>query len=282
MNLRRIVSLLLVFSFILLLITGIVLYIVPAGRIAYWADWKFIGLTKEQWGNIHIISGILGLIAGAIHIFYNWKAIILYLKNRKKEIRFFNINFNLALIITVVVLAGTYFNIPPISYVFDYSEDIKDSATEKYGEPPYSHAELSTIKQFCKTMQIDLDQALENLKTEEINFNNVNDVLKDVASNNNVSPQQLYLIIRAGSEEKILEIPYLPPAGTGKKTLQIFCEQYNLDQKLLLNYLAEHKIIASKDMKLKDIAETEQIEMIELYNMLKSFADGQEFTTSPD
>ena len=282
MNLRRIVSLLLVFSFILLLTTGIVLYIVPAGRIAYWADWKFIGLTKEQWGNIHIISGILGLIAGAVHIFYNWKAIILYLKNRKKEIRFFNINFNLALIITFVVLAGTFLNIPPISYIFDYSEDIKDSATEKYGEPPYSHAELSTIKQFCKTMQIDLNQALENLKTEKINFNDENDILKDVAGNNKISPQQLYLIIRAGSEEKILEIPDLPPAGTGKKTLQIFCEQYNLDQKLLLNYLAEHQITASKDMKLKDIAEKGQIDMIELYNMIKSFADGKEFTISPD
>ena len=101
MNIRRIVSLLLIFSFILLLITGIVLYIVPAGRIAFWADWRFIGLTKEQWGDIHIISGILGLLVGFIHIIFNWKSIVLYLKNRKKEVRIFNLNFNIAMIITV-------------------------------------------------------------------------------------------------------------------------------------------------------------------------------------
>ena len=276
MNLRRIVSLLLIFSFILLLVTGIVLYIVPAGRIAFWADWRFIGLTKEQWGEIHIISGILGLVSGFIHIFYNWKAILLYLKNRKKEIRIFNVNFTVAFIITLIVLAGTYYNLPPFSYVFDYSEDIKDTATEKYGEPPYSHAELSSIKQFCATMQIDLNQALQNLRTEGINFNDENDVLKDIANENNLSPQQLYIIMRLGSEDKIIKIPDLPPAGTGKKTIELFCDQYNLDSEKLLVFLSEQKILASQEMKLKDIAEKNDIDMIELYKMIKTFEDQSE------
>jgi hypothetical protein len=276
MNLRRIVSLLLVFSFILLLVTGIVLYIVPAGRIAYWADWRFIGLTKEQWGNVHIISGILGLISGLIHIIYNWKAILLYLKNRKKEVRIFNINFNIAFIITLIVLAGTYYNLPPFTYIFDYSEEIKDTATEKYGEPPYSHAELSSIKQFCDIMQIDLNQALQNLRTEGINFNDENEILKDIANDTNISPQQLYIIMRMGSEDKIIKIPDLPPAGTGKKTIEIFCDQYNLDSAELLVFLSEQRILASKEMSLKDIAEKNEIEMIELYKMIKTYSEQTE------
>ena len=273
MKVRKIVSLILVFSFILLLITGIVLYIVPAGRIAYWADWKFMGLTKEQWGDLHIISGILGLAAGFIHIVYNWKAIIQYMRNRKKELRFFNVNFNTALLITVIFCLGTYFQWPPFSTVLNLSESIKDSATEMYGEPPYSHAELSTIKQFCETMQIDLNRALENLMAEGIDFKDENDVLKNIAGQNDVSPQQLYSYMKVGNETDIIQIPDLPPSGTGKKTLRIFCEQYNLNLRSTIDNLAQQQIIATEDMTLKEIAEKQQIEMIELYSYLKKIAE---------
>jgi predicted DNA-binding protein YlxM (UPF0122 family) len=278
MNLRKIVSLILIFAFILLLMTGIVLYIVPAGRIAYWADWKFIGLTKEQWGDLHIISGILGLTAGFIHIIYNWKLIVQYLKNRKKELRFFNTNFNTALLITVIFCLGTYFQIPPFSTILNWSESIKDSATETYGEPPYSHAELSTIRQFCETMQLDLNRALENLHAEGIDFKDENDVLKEVATQNNVSPQKLYLYIKAGNIADKITIPDLPPAGTGKKTLRIFCEQYNFDLQSTIDYLEDQQINASADMTLKEIAEKQQIEMIQLYNHLKKYAREQNFS----
>ena len=57
-----------------------ILYIVPQGRVAYWADWKFWGLTKTDWGNIHINLGLLFLIALFIHIYYNWKPLINYLQ----------------------------------------------------------------------------------------------------------------------------------------------------------------------------------------------------------
>jgi hypothetical protein len=62
-----------------MVLTSIILYIVPQGRVAYWADWKLWGLTKTDWGNIHINLGLLFLIALFIHIYYNWKPLINYL-----------------------------------------------------------------------------------------------------------------------------------------------------------------------------------------------------------
>jgi hypothetical protein len=59
MNIRRVTSLTAMIAFIAMLITSIILYIVPQGRIAYWADWRLLGLTKEQWGDIHINMGLL-------------------------------------------------------------------------------------------------------------------------------------------------------------------------------------------------------------------------------
>ena len=106
--------------------------------------------------------------------------------------------------------------------------------------------------------------------------NDENDVLKDIANENNLSPQQLYIIMRLGSEDKIIKIPDLPPAGTGKKTIELFCDQYNLDSEKLLVFLSEQKILASQEMKLKDIAEKNDIDMIELYKMIKTFEDKSE------
>lgn len=45
--LRKIISLTTFFSFVLLIISSVMLYVVPEGRVAYWADWRII-FTKAQ------------------------------------------------------------------------------------------------------------------------------------------------------------------------------------------------------------------------------------------
>jgi hypothetical protein len=49
-------------------------------------------------------------------------------------------------------------------------------------------------------------------------------------------------------------------------------EQYQLDLQALRTYLTAHQIEAAPDMQLKEIAESEQIQMMELYNMIRTFA----------
>jgi hypothetical protein len=55
----------------------------------------------------------------------------------------------------LVVGVGTYFQVPPMSTVIDFGESFKDAAAEKYGEPPYGHAELSSLKVFVKKMNLE-------------------------------------------------------------------------------------------------------------------------------
>ncbi|MCK4621505.1 MAG: DUF4405 domain-containing protein [Desulfuromonadales bacterium] len=50
MNMRKITSLIALISFVLLMLTSIILYIVPSGRVAYWAGWRLWALNKEDWG----------------------------------------------------------------------------------------------------------------------------------------------------------------------------------------------------------------------------------------
>jgi uncharacterized membrane protein YedE/YeeE len=107
MKIRKITSLTAGLAFIVMLVTSIILYVVPQGRVAYWADWKLWGLTKTDWGNIHINLGLLFLIALFLHIYYNWKPLINYLKDKSKRIKVFTSEFNAALIITILFVLGT-------------------------------------------------------------------------------------------------------------------------------------------------------------------------------
>ena len=71
MKIRKITSLTAGIAFVLMLLTSIVLYIVPQGRVAYWANWQLWGLSKTQWTHLHINLGLLFLVALILHIYYN-------------------------------------------------------------------------------------------------------------------------------------------------------------------------------------------------------------------
>ena len=96
MNIRKITSLTALLAFTITLFTSVILFIVPKGRIAFWADWQMWGLTKDQWGSIHIVNGMLFLSALCLHIYYNWHPIISYFKNRVGEIKLFTRELNAA------------------------------------------------------------------------------------------------------------------------------------------------------------------------------------------
>lgn len=86
---RKITSLTALLSFVVLILNSVILYIMPQGRVAYWADWHLWGLDKPAWGNQHIIVGVLFLVAIFMHIYYNWKLIISYFKNKARDLKFF-------------------------------------------------------------------------------------------------------------------------------------------------------------------------------------------------
>lgn len=263
-------------SFLVMLITSIILYIVPQGRVAYWADWRLWGLTKEQWGAIHINTGLLFLISLVIHIYYNWSAILLYLKNKSKGLKIFTKEFNAALIILLVFIFGTHFKIPPFSTILNISEGIKDEAALKYGEPPYGHAELSSLNALAKKQDIDLSAAMTALKTAGYKVDNTDQTIKEVASDNNVSPQQIYLAMTSAQPEKPASLgldnrlPESPVAGTGNLTLKDFCLKYQIDLKVIKESLQTKNITFKEDMTLKKIASMNSKSPVDLYDLIRS------------
>ncbi len=283
MKLRKITSLTAGLTFIAMVVTSIILYIVPQGRIAYWADWRLWGLSKEQWGNIHINTGILFLLALGLHTYYNWAPIMNYLKNKTKNLNVFTKEFNVALALTLVCILGTHFEIVPFSSILAVSESIKEQAAKKYGEPPYGHAELSSLSTFTKKAGLDLNLSMERIKAAGFTVESANQTLADISKKNHVPPQQIYISMkpRAGESKtkvipagKAVKLPDSPPPGTGIMTLADLCAQFNLNIKTLIRDLSKVGIKADEGLTIKKIGENNQTGPMDIYEQIKTASLG--------
>ena len=274
MKIRRLTSLTASLAFVLMLMTSIILFITPQGRVAYWADWRLWGLTKTDWGNIHINLGLLFLIALSVHIYYNWKPLISYLKNKAKQIKLFTPEFTLAFVITIVFIFGAYFLVPPFGWVMSLNEHFKDAGAEKYGEPPYGHAELSSLQTFTKKMKLDLARSLELLDKAGYAVEDGNITLAAIGRQYHIPPQLVYETIKPAAiavaqKSDSKSLPDSPVPGTGKLTLADFCTQHKLNMKLVVRELKKQGIEASEELTLKEIATNNNTGPHEIYERIK-------------
>jgi len=273
MNMRKITSLTALVSFVLLMLTSIILYIVPSGRVAYWSGWKLWSLSKVQWGAVHINLGVLFFAAIALHTYYNWAAIVTYLKNRSKQVRLFTPDFSVSLLVTLVVFFGTLAGIPPLSSIIHLGESITEQANLKYGEPPYGHAELSPLKDFVEKVKVDLDEGVALLANAGIEVTGPTQTMQQIAEANGLTPNDVYLAMKPNLVAITEAMPEEPPGGTGKRTLAQLCEMYQLAPAQIIQGLAAKNINAEMNQALKDIAAANGVDphMIyaEIYQLAK-------------
>lgn len=274
---RKTASLTSFITFVCLLITSIVLFIVPQGRIAYWANWKIFYLTKEQWTAVHINLGILFIISICFHIYFNWKAILLYLKNKARELKVFTREFNISLVIVLVFIFGTIADIPFFSTVIDLNDKIKDKAVLTYGEPPYGHAELSTLETFSKRMGFDLNQGIILLRNSGYEIKSGTATLKDIAEFNKTSPQNIYLALKKGADADFNQRTYQGSqnssfSGKGRMSLDETAKELNISSKELAAYLESKGLKFDFSLSLRENAQLNNMRTFEFYDLLIKYS----------
>ena len=270
MKTRKITSLTALVAFCLMILTSIILYVVPQGRVAYWADWRLWGLSKTQWGALHINFGFLFLSALVIHIYLNWKPILSYFKDRARQVRVFNVNFVLSLLLVIGVGLGTYFMIPPFSTVLDISEGIKNKAAVKYGEPPFGHAELAPLKSLAKKTGLDMKTVMEQFDAAGIRVDGPDQVFLAIAKENGRTPKELFALIQP---PKATALPELPPPGTGNKTIAMLVKEFGLDKSRILDGLSGKNPEIRPDQTIKSIANALGLNPIQVYDLIRSFSE---------
>ena len=265
---RTIISLTTTWMFLVMGITGLVLYVVPQGRIAYWVDWRFLGLSKTDWGDIHIVAAILFLIAGGWHIYFNWKALLGHLRRKLEG----GIKMRKELLITTAltgfVAASALWHVPPLGYLIDLNEAIKNSWIESEEfEPPFGHAELLSLKGFCKKTNIDVSRALAKLEAENIRVESTDETLESIASNNDVSPKDIFGMIKdfrrgpVSGEDKARKLSpddvfeRFEGTGIGRKTVSEACAMAEEELSKCLERLKRREIPVDLDATLKSTAD---------------------------
>ncbi|MGE4537149.1 MAG: DUF4405 domain-containing protein [Desulfovibrio sp.] len=265
---RKITSLVALLAFVLTIITSLILYIAPQGRVAYWSDWTLFGLDKTQWGNLHVNLGLLFLLALALHAYYNWKAIVAYL-SRARKLVIATPAFVTACAIVLLVGLGTYAGLPPFSTFLAGSDYFKERAARLYGEPPYGHAELSPLASLAPKLGLTPEVIVKGLKKAGYDAAAPDATLLSLSRRYGVSPQKLY---QAFAPDTGKELPELPPPGTGNRSLSDLCQTYGLDTARIVAGLTQRGIAATPDATIKTISEKNGQGPLEVYAAIRQAA----------
>ena len=253
-KLRRIVSLSLMLLAVVLTYTGIVLYIAPQGRIAYWSDWHLLGLDKEQLGAIHTTSAFSFVILGLLHTWYNWKAILAYLKDKTRRLRVLTPEMLLACVLVAAIVAGTGLALPPFAQVVEAGETAKSWWEKREGSPPYGHAELSSLATIAGKLGLEPDRAVAILQAAGWLEAHPERSLLDIGRANDRSPASLYKLLAeadGASASRAIQTESHQRSGLGRRSLAFHCDTENLELRRSLDLLAQRGVEASEDSTLK-------------------------------
>ena len=184
---RKTSSLTLFLSGIMVFISSMVLYVGPPTHVAHFSDWLFAGLTKCQWNALHVMSGLLFIIAMFFHIYFNWNAMLSYMKDRKRKIVLLTRPFVVSLFLTAYVCTGAVLELPPMGQIIEWIRSIKISHVQKYGSPPYGRAENASLANIAGYMGWDAEKCLASLRKNGFRVMSSEQSIKSIGKENGVS-----------------------------------------------------------------------------------------------
>ncbi len=195
-SLRKISSLILLFSGFLMTFTGVLIYAVPYSRNADWIGWSFLGIKRGYFSDLHITISFLFTLFALVHFIYNFSSIKLYFKNSMRIIFLTSRNVVIAFFITFLVSLGTYFKTTPFKEIIDLGGTLKNSWVESEQTPPIANITTTPIYKILSQLNLDPQRVEEIFKNSTIHYEDFNQTLEDVAIRNNVSPREIYLLIK--------------------------------------------------------------------------------------
>lgn len=253
---RPFVSLLTAFSFVALAITGAVLYITPPGRVANWTNWTFWGLSKHQWGALHICLSTLFLIVSVLHIWLNFKPLINYFVNKAKAASALRLEWIVAFAVCALVCIGALKPFIPFSSLLNLNEHLKFSWEEPKQQAPVPHAELLTINELAPKTDMEADVIQLNLRNKGIEVS-WDDIFGEIAEQHDMSPNELFSIATGGQSESS-EMQHnrgQGGGGFGQKTLEQACQEMGVEFEKAITALKAANIEATKNMRIREIAD---------------------------
>ncbi|MBC8257462.1 MAG: DUF4405 domain-containing protein [SAR324 cluster bacterium] len=276
---RILTTLFVTFDFLILLFTGVVLYVVPPGRVANWINWELFGLEKGQWSAVHTLSALLFLIVSCIHIAYNWKPLMNYFYKKASGVHRVR-EMGLAMIICGIFVYSGISSSKPLSYVLEWGEKFKNSwVEEKLSEQSRGQPQHQSLVSTVEKLELDLAFVVEKLRLEGFQIQSEEDTLEEIANENGVSPKQLFALIEPPTAENQVQTSSTPGQsveeslsgkGYGRKTMRDLSTELGKPLEAMLTKAEQQGVSTDGDALVKDLAEKLGITPLEFVNSLLS------------
>ncbi len=253
----------------MMLVSGVILYISPPGRVANWTDWRLIGLTKTGWRNQHLIFGFAFILLSLFHLFLvNWKVFLCYLKTKTAEGVKPPTELLAILLLSSLFGVGTYYGFEPFSAIIQFGNRISSSWESQEKRAPVPHAELLTLIELSQQPGMGGDPEALKTKLEKsgLKVASSKETLSAIAEANGVAAEKVYELLAPGEHGR----SPLVGKGFGQKTLQQIADEAGVSATSLQLALRQKGVEAKTGTPLKSIAEENGIEMRELRQLLET------------
>lgn len=194
-NMRGFISLLLMLQTMIVILSGVVRYFSPRGREAHWVDWRVLNLDKDQWSSIHVVFSLLFVILMVVHLLYNWRPMVNYVRRRTQAARRCSREVVLSVLLTAGVLGLAVADCPPVSLLFAYSEQWKDAYAASVQRAPWAHAEEATLETVCRRQGCSIEETLKVLREAGLPARDSTAKLIDIARQHGTSPLKVFQVI---------------------------------------------------------------------------------------
>ncbi len=268
---RAFISVNMAISFIVLILSSVVLYIMPVGRDAYWTNWRFWSLGKDQWGALHTVGGLAFVIFGAIHlIVYNWKVFWNYVVSKLRKHLNKKTELAGAILLNGLIVLVCVNGWIPSSTIMNWGASIKTSWVSPAQRAPYGHAETETLDVLAKRIGLDLPAAIKELETKGIKVD-VQKTIQALATENGMTPARFFELItpfvakdatavslRPGDKAGAIETPSKPAfqegGGWGRKTVKMVAEESGIEIETALAKLKAKGVEAKASSPIRELA----------------------------
>lgn len=268
---RALTSVLMTLGFLLLALSGLVLFLAPPGRVANWTNWTLLGLRKSDWGGLHIWFGTLFLVMTVAHVWLNWQPLVGYLKNRAMRSLGFRTEWAVAAVLVAIVFGGTRAGVPPFSSLLTWNERLKEGWDRPAERAPIPHAELLTLVALAEKGGVDLTTAQARLSARGIGGFTPETVVQTIADDAKISARQVYdIILAAPAAASGDHTEGKAGGGLGWKTLAQFCADESIALEGARARLAIKGFNADAGQTLREIAANSGQKPYELVELLRT------------
>ena len=188
---RGLTSLLLSFSFLVALVSGLVLWLVHPSPSDGAGGALLFGLGKGAWKQAHIWVSLLMAVAGILHLCLNWSLYWGYVWQRARN----RLNQKLELALALAITATVF-------YVSSLGG----------GGDPMRRLAMMTANDIARNASQPVEQFVSAMEKEGIAIHNPADSLKEIAEHNQTTPQAVLEVVARVSPNALR---MGPPGGPG-------------------------------------------------------------------